>query len=276
MKQMGLRSMVVLIELVLLLLLLSTMMMVAADDDDDDDAMSINCFAEPIGIGECRLNPNATAADPTAIATYFTARFGIPNNKNKNGNGTTTAAGDSGAVPRVKYCLYGWQVIENEPGSLPGVTSYLYSKLNSSELTASDPNCTNDCSAVVSSQMGMIFTEPTTSTIRHRFYTLVVLEGEEEDDAATITDNWNPFPMNPSENLPPKSGTLRVTADGCTYDEWDPVPTSTPTITPAPTSDPPPPPPLDSSNGGGVATTVCWMWLTAAALWPFVYHRVIH
>jgi hypothetical protein len=79
---MGLRvGMVVLIWLVLLL----QSSMVAADEGDDD--ASTDCFAEPVGIGECGLNINATA-EPTN-ATFFTARFGIPTNK-KSGNGTTT------------------------------------------------------------------------------------------------------------------------------------------------------------------------------------------
>jgi hypothetical protein len=151
-------------------------------------------------------------------------------------------------------------VLANHHGMTAGATTYFYTRLDSRELTASDPNCTDDCSAVVSSQEGILFTEPTTFTLRHRFYMLPILEGQEEDDAATM--EWNPFPMSPSENQPPKSGTLQVTADGCTYDEWDPVPTSTPSLTPPPTSAP-----LDSSSGAGVATTTasCWMWLTAAA-----------
>jgi hypothetical protein len=250
--------MVVLIWLVLLLL--QSSMMVAADDDDDN--ASTDCFAEPVGIGEeCGLNINGTAARPV---TFFTARFGIPTNIKKSGNGTTIA-GDSG-VPRVKYCRYAWQVIQNVQGSLSGLTFFAYTTLDSSELTASDPNCTYNCSAVVSSQDATIFTLPTTFTLRHRFYMLPILEGQEEDDAATM--EWNPFPMNPSENQPPKSGTLQVTADGCTYDDWDPVPTSTPSLTPPPTS---------SSGRGGVATTAsCWMWITAAALWPVVFHRLIY
>jgi hypothetical protein len=238
--------MVVLIWLVLLLLQSG---MTAAAEEDDDDASS-HCFAEPVGIGACGLDTNATAEPPNV--TYFTARFGIPTNK-KSGNGTT-AVGDSG-VPRVKYCRYAWQVIQNDQGSLSGLTFFAYTWLDSSDLTASDPNCTDNCSAVISSQSGMVFTLPKTLTICHRFYMLPILEGQEKSEAATM--EWNPFPMDPSEDQPPKSGTLQVTADGCTYDEWDPVPTSTPSSTPPPTS----------SSGGRVTTTTasCWMWITVAA-----------
>jgi hypothetical protein len=287
----------VLIWLVLLLLLQSSMLVVAEDDDDFSSQQGVlagyrlyssssNCFAEPIGMGECGLDSNATA-EPTN-ATYFTARFGIPTNNKKNSNGTSTTA--AGGEPRVKYCLYGWQVIENEEG----FTSFIYTTLNSSELAASDPNCTDNCSAVVSSHGGNIYTEPSISTIRHRFYMLRILEGQEEDEAATR--DWNPFPKNPGENQPPKYGTLQVTADGCTFDVWDPVPTSTPSLSPSPTSPPslsptsplvsPPPPtsppvsPLDSMGGdvaptnnpppldssGRTATTASyWMWTTTAA-----------
>jgi hypothetical protein len=280
---MGLRCatgiMVVLIWLVLLL---------------QSSMVSSNCFAEPVGIGECGLDSTNATAEPTN-ATYYTARFGIPTNNKKNGNSTTTAAADG--VPQVKYCRYAWQVIKNDQGF--GTTSFGYSTLDSNALTASDPDCTDDCSAVVSSHFGTIFTEPTTVTIRHRFYVLPILEGQEKDDAATM--DWNPFPKNPSENQPPKSGTLHITADGCTYDEWDPVPTSTPSISPPPTSPPSPPPttspspptptspplplassggvaptnppPLDSS-GGGVATTSCWMWTTAVGLWPVAWSLI--
>jgi hypothetical protein len=212
--------------------------------------VSSNCFAEPFGIGECGGLPINATAEPT-VATYFKALFGIPTNNKENGNGTTAAAGDSG-VPRVKYCLYGWQV------NLSNGNSSGYQKiLDSSELTASDPDCTNDCSAVVSMQMGMIVTEPTNLTIHHRFYTLPILEGQA---APMVLD---PFP-NPIGNQP-KFGTLQVTADGCTFDLRDPVPTATPSRTPSP-SNPPSTPPLNSGSGGGVATTPqCWMWLTAAA-----------
>jgi hypothetical protein len=293
--------MVVLIWLVLLLL--QSSMMVAAEDDDDFSSQegqlagyrlyssSSNCFAEPIGMGECGLDSNATE-EPTN-ATYFTARFGIPTTNNKkNGNGTSTTT--AGGGPRVKYCLYGWQVIENAQDGF--TTSFIYTTLNSSELTASDPNCTDDCSAVVSSHGGHIKTEPSISTIRHRFYMLQILEGQEEDEAATR--DWNPFPNHPGENQPPKYGTLQVTADGCTFDVWDPVPTSTPSLSPPPTSppslpptsppvSPPPPtsppvspldsmgggvaptnnpPPLDSSSGRAATTASCWMmWTTTAA-----------
>jgi hypothetical protein len=294
--------MVVLIWLVLLLL--QSSMLVAAEDDDDFSSQqgvlagyrlypSSNCFAEPIGIGmgECGLDSSNVTEEPTN-ATYFTARFGIPTNNKKNGNGTTSTTA-AGGEPRVKYCLYGWQVIENAPEG--GFTSFIYTTLNSSELTASDPNCTDNCSAVVSSHGGNIYTEPSISTIRHRFYMLRILEGQEEDEAATI--DWHPFPKNPGENQPPKYGTLQVTADGCTFDVWDPVPTSTPSLSPSPTSPPslsptsppvspptptsPPVSPLDSM-GGGVAptnnpppfdssgraatTASCWMmWTTTAA-----------
>jgi hypothetical protein len=209
-------------------------MMMMSDD--------VNCFAEPVGVGECSIGMDVN----TTRSSYFlTARFGIPNhidnNKNKN-NTTTTTAEENGGQRCVKDCRYAWQFIANS-------TSFFYTTVTGSQLTPSDPKCTENCSAVIPSQSGLIFTQPTTFTIRHRFYILPIFEGQDVDM------EWNPFPKSPSENLPPQFGTFQITADGvCSLERWEPVPTSTPSITPQPTTRTIP---LDSS-GRTFGSTMSW------------------
>jgi hypothetical protein len=199
-----------------------------------DDVVVNNCFAEPVGLGECSIGMDLNSTQ----GSYFTARFGIPNkikNKNNDDNTTTAEEDAEGGGQRVKDCRYAWQVIANE---VEGDYTFLYTTVTGSQLTPSDPNCTVDCSAVISSQPGFVFTEPSTMTIRHRFYILPILEGQ------NVNMKWNPFPQSPSLNLPPPFSTFQITAYGvCSLEEWEPMPTSTPSITPQPTTNP-----LDSSG----------------------------
>jgi hypothetical protein len=213
-----------------------------------------NCFAEPVGLGECYIGMD----ENTTRSSYFlTARFGIPNkieNKNKNNNDedntTTTAEENTGGKQRVKDCRYAWQVIANHHGLTAGSTSFFYTTVTGSQLTSSDPNCTENCSAVIPSQSGLIFTQPTTFTIRHRFYILPIFEGQND-----VNMEWNPFPKSPGEDLPPQFGTFQIIADGvCSLERWEPIPTSTPSITPQPTTTTNP---LDSS-GSTFGSTMSW------------------
>jgi hypothetical protein len=204
----GLRLSLSLLSLLLLSLLLllpghnirtmvhAQQMMMMGDDN-------VNCFAEPVGLGECIINKDVNGTE----GTYFTARFGIPNkiddNKNNNDNNTTTA--ENGQGQRVKDCRYAWQVIANE---VEGKYTLLPTTVTGSKLTPSDPNCTVDCSAVIPSQGGLVFTEPTTMTIRHRFYILPILEGQ------NVNMEWDPFSQTSALDLPPPLSTFQITADG--------------------------------------------------------------
>jgi hypothetical protein len=198
-----------------------------------------NCFAEPVGLGECG-NVNGTEG------TYFTARFGIPNKIDNDDNNTTTTAENGGQ--RVIDCRYAWEVIVNE---VEGYYNFLYTTVTGSALTPSDPNCTENCSAVIPSLGGLVFIKPTTYTIRHRFYILPILEGQ------NVNMEWDPASQRPDLDLPPPFGTFQITADGvCSLEEW--VPTSTPSITPQPTTNP-----LESSGSTfGSAMSPLSSWST--------------
>jgi hypothetical protein len=178
-----------------------------------------HCYAEPVGLGECSIGK-----DLDTNGTYFTARFGIPNKIDDDNNNTTTAE-DGGQ--RVIDCRYAWQVIANE---VEGEYYFLYTTVTGSALTPSVPNCTENCSAIIPSDMGWIFFKPTTFTIRHRFYILPILEGQ------NVNMEWDPTSPRPDLDLPPPFSTFQITADGvCTLEEWVPVPTptlpSTPSVT---------------------------------------------
>jgi hypothetical protein len=197
--------------LLLLLLLLpghnnsSTMVhaqMMMSDDDVN------NCFIEPVGL-ECNIGSGS----------YFTARFGIPNkiddnNKNKNDddNNMTTAEqedAEGGGGQRDIDCRYAWQVVVNDTGS---GFFFISTTVTGSALTPSDPNCTVNCSAVLSSKNGLVFSssEPTIMVIHHRLYILPILEGQ------NVSMEWDPIPPASTRlmNLPPPFRTLQVTADG--------------------------------------------------------------
>jgi hypothetical protein len=210
-----------------------------------------NCFAEPVGLGECGINKDVNGTE----GSYFTARFGIPNKIRIKDNDDNTTTAENGQGQRVKDCRYACQVIANHHGLTAGSSTLLYTRVTGSQLTPSDPNCTENCSAVVPSQMAFIFTEPTTFTIRHRFYILPILEGQ------NVNMEWNPFPESPGEDQPPQFGTFQITADGvCSLEEWVPVPTSTPSISPQPTTNPTTNP-LDSS-GSVFGSVMSPLWFT--------------
>jgi hypothetical protein len=141
--------------------------------------------------------------------TYYTARFAIP---------PPAAAGGK--------CVYHWEVyrkFDDSNGELtitspPWVldvsnrTSLLAN--NDDRYTLADPNCTDSCEVIVRSAAYFNTTEPTSSTIQHRFHSYYVRDDGKEEEHE---DSWS-FPTLTDEqrdNLP--SWTLTVTEDSCTY-----------------------------------------------------------